>query len=52
METGDNYGSVDTQFKSMLIEEEIQSTGYNFGWIEGVYIRCTLSIFGVIMFCG
>jgi len=24
--------------------------GYNFGWIEGVFIRCTLSIFGVLMF--
>jgi amino acid transporter len=24
--------------------------GYNFGWIEGVLIRCTLSIFGVLMF--
>jgi amino acid transporter len=24
--------------------------GYDFGWIEGVFIRCTLSIFGVLMF--
>mmetsp|Transcript_9971 Transcript_9971/g.15048 ORF Transcript_9971/g.15048 Transcript_9971/m.15048 type:complete len:915 (-) Transcript_9971:180-2924(-) len=33
-------------------EEEIikYMPGYNFGWIEGVFIRCTLSIFGVLMF--
>jgi hypothetical protein len=24
--------------------------GYSFGWVEGVYIRCLLSIWGVIMF--
>lgn len=50
METGDNYGAVDEQYKKILLEEEVKNAGYNFGWIEGVYIRCTLSIFGVIMF--
>lgn len=30
--------------------DNTRSKGYDFGWIEGVFIRCTLSIFGVLMF--
>jgi solute carrier family 12 sodium/potassium/chloride transporter 2 len=45
LQNGDNIGSID---KGFITAET--STGYGFGWIEGVYIRCTLSIFGVIMF--
>ena len=45
LENGDNFGSIDKGFRTADA-----STGYGFGWIEGVYVRCTLSIFGVIMF--
>jgi amino acid transporter len=46
---GGNYDSPD----QLATEEEDDVKylpGYNFGWIEGVFIRCTLSIFGVLMF--
>ena len=46
LENGDKMGSVDEGF----LEKGTVKEGYNFGWIEGVYVRCTLSIFGVIMF--
>jgi amino acid transporter len=45
LEHGDRLGAVDEGFRDTK-----QSKGYDFGWIEGVYVRCTLSIFGVIMF--
>ena len=45
LEKGDQIGSIDQGFI-----DTSGSTGYGFGWIEGVYVRCTLSIFGVIMF--
>lgn len=45
LKNGDNVGSIDKGFTGVET-----STGYGFGWIEGVFIRCTLSIFGVIMF--
>ena len=46
---GQNY---DTPEQLANDEEEVikYMPGYNFGWIEGVFIRCTLSIFGVLMF--
>jgi solute carrier family 12 (sodium/potassium/chloride transporter), member 2 len=46
---GQNY---DTPEQLASDEEEVikYMPGYNFGWIEGVFIRCTLSIFGVLMF--
>ena len=49
IEEGDSYGSVDPVLVKDVDEETVHG-GYNFGWIEGVFIRCTLSIFGVIMF--
>lgn len=47
LEDGDSYGSADAELSKVDPETK---TGFSFGWIEGVYIRCTLSIFGVIMF--
>jgi amino acid transporter len=45
-------GTYDTIEQLAADEEEVikYMPGYNFGWIEGVLIRCTLSIFGVLMF--
>lgn len=47
---GGNYDRVD--HLSHAEDEDVATfhEGYNFGWIEGVFIRCTLSIFGVLMF--
>lgn len=45
LEQGDTIGALDEGFK-----QDEAKVGYGFGWIEGVYVRCTLSIFGVIMF--
>jgi amino acid transporter len=45
-------GKYDTIEQLAADEEQVikYMPGYNFGWIEGVLIRCTLSIFGVLMF--
>jgi hypothetical protein len=46
---GDKFGTIDEALESAAQPEE-KAGGYKFNWIEGVYVRCTLSIFGVIMF--
>lgn len=49
IENGDKYGSLDDGLANVAFSDK-KTTGYSFGWIEGVYIRVTLSIFGVLMF--
>jgi len=34
----------------LIADENVESTGQKFGWIEGVLIRNMLSIWGVMLF--